>query len=309
MNVLMRGLMALFMMLSTLCLYASRYVVFKVNGDVKIQSANGWVVPKKRQAIALKDMVRIGPEAVIGVLDKESKGIYYSSAEGDISVSNIIRSAKKQAGRHTSLVAGSLANGGSRSAARRSSRKVVGGVSSVLMRGQEEDAADGMTDSVSMSRDAMWRVLNPMTLNREALSAGAVDKVLFGYEIDADSVMTFRVANDSDEELAVNVVKLGDEAAPQFLISGGEDNCTLVLAPHTDVAVDWVLVLYEPDAEYFLLVTDADFNVMYMRRFVDSIHKSGTPQESRPAMISAEVWNATARLLPPSPIGRCSVAQ
>lgn len=304
MNVLMRGLVALLMMLSTLCLYASRYVVFKVNGDVKIQSANGWVVPKKRQAVVLKDKVRIGPEAVIGVLDKESKGIYYSSAEGDITVSEIIRTAKKQAGRHTSLVAGSLANGGSRSVARRSSRKVVGGVSSVLMRGQEAEVVDGATDSVSMNRDAMWRVLNRMTLDRAGIKTDSLGVVSFACDVDADSVMTFRVVNDSDEEFAVNVVKLGDGSAPQLLISGGEDNRTLVLAPHADVTVDWVPVLYEPDAGYLLLVADAEFNVMYVQRLVDSIHKSGTPHESRPAMIDADVWNATARLLRPSPIGR-----
>lgn len=280
---------------------AERYEVFRTSGDVKLFKDYKWVTAKKREAVRINDKVKIGDNSVIGIKDKETKGIFYSSEPGETVVSDIIIAAKKQSKSTTSLLTGAMVdtNSGDSGKSRRNKR-VTGVVTGSVMRGPAEKNAD--TDSVVQPAysNRFGNMLDDLIFKKVQLTEPDSLRISLDIVVEPeDSVVSYIITDriPGNDTVYVNVIRLIPGAAPQFMFDGGVNGENIFISGETELKVDWYPSVYDPSAHYMLLVCKSDYKTGIIQGLVNKTFKAQTIKLSKPGFIDDALWNARTWLI------------
>lgn len=215
----------------------SKYEIFKVVGDVTFTTSGA--AAKKGDAAKPTDRMTLAADSRVGILDKSLHRIYYGSGPLTTTVAAVIRNAKRHADNAVASVnseaLATLHNGNNQAA----TPKVMG----VSYRG--DAAEDAWLESVALALNEIEHALPNNHIGLET--------------VEDDGTFYFRMSNDTDRLLYVNVVAIAPGHQPRLCLNIGNsaNQPYIALAPHSQLTLtDFVFADYGP-VEYYMLATDA----------------------------------------------------
>lgn len=82
--------------ISSASIQAAPFHIFEYEGDVKLLRNGIWVEITEKQEILYKDRIRLGNNAKLGIVDYNTRRIYYTRKTGEQNVSEIISASRKE---------------------------------------------------------------------------------------------------------------------------------------------------------------------------------------------------------------------
>lgn len=201
---------------------AGRYAVFRVSGDVKKKVGTEWVAASPRDGVGLRDQFSMPARARLGIVDRDTRQVYYIDRQGVWSVANIIAEARRSSDNSVSLVNRRIAK----------SLKGDGVHGTVVGASYRGDGEMSPVDRYVADYIAGLAV--------DSTACGGSDIKLAVKVDDRDSTSYFVITNTLDSVVYVNVAELSSAGARLCLNIGYTDGQPyLMVGPHETVEADW----------------------------------------------------------------------
>ncbi len=261
----------------------ANYEIFSFSGKVEVQKGTQWVPAAKLTPLSAATQIRLGAKSGIGIREAKSGLLYQWDAPGEASVIAIVSEVKKQKDglvkQVNAYAADQLRN--TANAAQGNQLAVLGGSS----RGKE---LQDRTDSVYFAlRQAVGACREGTALRSGPLSLQCIDqgkkKPVAGGAPAPGTPYYFRIANDGQAPLCVNVVRIQQEVQPQICFDLGYtyDEPFLIILPGTRLDMDQFVFVNErnDDCRYLLFGCRASFDSKQLRQLLSS--DIDAPQQER----------------------------
>ncbi|WP_418992904.1 hypothetical protein [Alistipes sp.] len=250
-----------------------RYAVYKIEGTVELKTPQGWTAAAKRAGISAIDVLRLAPEARVGIIDNTSNRIFYSAEAGEQRVGQIINSAKRRADRITGQMNEQIRRSVASNAAEGYTHESVG----ASYRGM----ADGSTTE-SVYASLCEAIARPPVGSDERL---VLRKVATG-----DGDFYFAVSNRSAEALYVNVLALSERLNFPVLCFNLGYSCDepyMLVPPHAELAVEHFVFagLSDDDTVYLLFGSAEPFDTQELQTLFANAVKSTVSEEQRASLV------------------------
>lgn len=247
---------------------ANRYEAFKVGGKVLIDHNGKWDAVKPHQPLDGSSVIKIEPNSTFGIKDNNTKSIYYGTDAGEFSVIKFVMNAKKEMQQKTSAIVRTLGNSVSSNSVK---RKAVLGVTN---RGLGDASSSPSEDKIK--EGSLEYVLNELIGGNVPPSIGLPHTLKGKVNVDSDSIASYEIEfpagkDVSDRFYFINVVKISNEAVPQFMFPSGVKGELLSIAEGEKLNVDWYPTVYDPHARYFLFVSEEPYRVETLQNILNSV--------------------------------------
>lgn len=188
-----------------------QYKIFKTTEGVTLKDAQGKkVAVSKRMEVALGDVLHIPTGGKVGILENESKQIYYSDITGEVRVVKIIVDAKKQADNSIAAVNRQIINSITEQQQQGHNYSIVGAA-------HRGEGSDNYTQQVYAS---LYRLIKESKQNP---TTSSLNLMLREGE---EGTFYFSLKSHSDKPLFVNVVAITPGSAPRICLQPGQSTGT-----------------------------------------------------------------------------------
>lgn len=292
-----RKLTILLLLISTSVMAsAQRYEVFRTTGDITMLSNGAWKQLGRFTPLKASDKIRIGKKSSVAIKDNNTSDLYYGVLQGEHSVISIITQAKKSAKARTAAVGGIIGD-----TPQRKGKPVLG----AAVRGTETNiiANDSITCDTISSHGLGIALHNILSTPVRADNNDTLPVSLKLHISQPDSILSFIIKSDLNRDLDpygyfINIIRVTDGEPPALLLSSSNKNELFSISAEGSLIIDWIPSLYNPKAEYYLLLTRSAIAHDTLADILRSCRKQDK-QPSRPPFISLQEWNRPTYILKP----------
>lgn len=226
----------------------SRYSVYKTRGSVRIcpKSETDWVDVTWNRVLQLGDLLHLEERSSITILDSSNSMLYMYEKVGECTVMEAVRAVRDKAGSLTCAVLAEMKRDIKGSPAE-ATYDVVG----VSYRGQDSVA---YTDSLAVSL-------------RQVASRGVNNAQLALQLVPEEDAMLFRLRNNADTPLYINVLRISSgELTVCLEFDGKEGSEGLLLDTGTEILLDQYPFLVQDGANYLVYGTLRYYDTRSLQR-------------------------------------------
>ena len=242
-------------------LQAAPYRIFKFEGDVKILQQGTWVEVTNGQEVIIRDQFLLGEEAKLGIVDYDTRRIYYTNKSGKQNVAQIISKARKDA----DAIASNM----------RKQLSASGDVKNIPILGGVNRGFTAQTDATINIYSDIYHHLNG---SRDICEDGLTAEI-----VKDGKSYHFKIKNSTSKPLFVNVIKLprSDDEKHQLCLEVGytENEPYLIIAPETEIELNHYVFLADDVApNYLLFACEEPYDCQALKMLLNVFappHKSG----------------------------------
>lgn len=284
-------LMAVMSMLVGL-LAAQDIYVYSVIGQAERQENGKWVILQKRNPLKMEDVVRVSDNSALSIIDRKAEKIYSISQTNGKKVSELIANYKgKQtyASNFVSHASKALFNGGS--------DRISNDAAGCTYRGDivENDIAKSL---IAKAKGASMNNFNNATTDYQ-VSFEILDrktKQPLGSEVAIDSQAIFRITNNSDVPLYINILDINQQNE-KYVCLPIDDATTmshlLIPANCTIDLVSYPIEFAEPKGvdNLMLIATEIPYDLRQVKKYLEKVDASNTATSNYPIGVYSKKIN------------------